>query len=364
MNTNAIAPSSEEPKRVGAHPRILAFLALSALAAGVAHLAVDGYRALTDAWMAPITLSPDNDAVVQINIRLNEQLVQQAKLKSDVERITADIKGVDDAVIRLEAVQKQGHEALKWAAVSTRQQLVSSSAALRSIDAQQRLLNDMIARQTKLVEQTRKNSQAGLVSAQEYDTALQTLSQLRLGLEENDRQRLETRTQSVQFGQAAAALKNVTEGRPASAAQQGVLPDVVAGQERDVHVELELIKLQAERRALMAEKALATESLERMDELLKQVRSRPLYRAINSSTDVAFIPYTQMKGVENGADLMACTWAIFNCHTVGRVKEVLPGEVVAQDPWAEIARGQYAILELDDHEAAKEKVLRARPKKR
>ena len=46
---------------------------------------------------------------------------------------------------------------------------------------------------------------------------------------------------------------------------------------------------------------------------------------------------------------------------VGRVAEVLPGEVVTQDPWGTIARGQYAILELSDHDAAKEKVLRARP---
>ncbi|HSO40760.1 MAG TPA: hypothetical protein VLT33_49885 [Labilithrix sp.] len=362
MTANIAAPSA--PKRVGAHPRILAFLALSAVAAGITHLASDAYRALTDSWMAPITLSPDNDTVIQMNVKVNEQLVERAKLRSDVERVTQDLVGVDGALARLEALQQQGHEALRWAAQSTDQQLAASTASVRSLDSQHALLADMLKRQETLVEQTRRNSEAGLVAGQDYDRELQVLNQLRVGVEENERQALDLRSMGKQFGLAASALRNVTEGKAAGKAQVGMMPDVVAGQERDVHVELELVKLQAERRNLVAQKALAIEGLTRMDDVLKQLSGRPLYRAIQASTDVAFVPYTQLKGVESGVDLMACTWAIFACHKVGRVKEVLPGEVVAQDPWAEVSRGQYAILELDDHEAAKEKVLRARPSKR
>jgi sulfur carrier protein ThiS len=112
---------------------------------------------------------------------------------------------------------------------------------------------------------------------------------------------------------------------------------------------------------LLNEKTLATDELARLDELLKQLKNRPLSRAIVASTDVAFVPYTQLEGVSPGVELVTCTWALFRCRTVGRVKEVLPGEVIANDPWAKTARGQYAILELTDHEAAKEKTLRARP---
>jgi len=52
---------------------------------------------------------------------------------------------------------------------------------------------------------------------------------------------------------------------------------------------------------------------------------------------------------------------VFACRTVGHVGEVLPGEVVTQDPWGEIARGQYAVLALDDKDAVRERVLRVRP---
>ena len=75
---------------------------------------------------------------------------------------------------------------------------------------------------------------------------------------------------------------------------------------------------------------------------------------------MAFVPYTQIQGVEAGSTLISCAWTLFRCRTVGRVAEVLPGEVITQDPWGTMARGQYAILELSDHAAAREKVLRAR----
>jgi hypothetical protein len=42
------------------------------------------------------------------------------------------------------------------------------------------------------------------------------------------------------------------------------------------------------------------------------------------------------------------------------VTEVLPGEVIVPDPWGSLARGQYAVIELDDQHAAQSKTLRVR----
>ena len=363
MTANVTTPAPATPKRVGLSPRILAFLALSGVVAGVAHLAHDAYSALTDAWMAPLELSPDADMVVQLNVKLNEQLVTRAKFKADIDRSAIDIVGVDDAIGRLELLRKQGHEALRWAAQSTGQSATSTTASVRSLETQHTLLAEMLKRQNSLVDTTKQNVDAGLAASSDYDRELQVQNQLRVAVEENERQQSDLRTQGTQLTLAASALRDVTEGRSLTP-KIGMLPDVVEGKERDVHVELELVKLQAERRALVEEQAIAKEGIERMDALLKQMKSRPLYRAIEARTDIAFIPYTQLDGVKVGSDLMACTWAVFACHKVGHVKEVVAGEVVAQDPWSEIARGQYAVLELDDHEAMKEKVLRARPAKR
>jgi hypothetical protein len=138
------------------------------------------------------------------------------------------------------------------------------------------------------------------------------------------------------------------------------LPEITAGEERAATIELELIKLDATRRSLQTQRVMATESARHIDELFKQLRGRPVYRAAEAKTDVAFVPYPQLQGVESGSALVTCAWTLFRCRTVGRVAEVLPGEVTTQDPWGNVARGQYAILDLADHDAAKERVLRVR----
>jgi hypothetical protein len=53
-------------------------------------------------------------------------------------------------------------------------------------------------------------------------------------------------------------------------------------------------------------------------------------------------------------------WTVFACSHVGKVAEVLPGEVATTDPWGTPTRGQYAILDLSDSSAAMSKALRVR----
>jgi hypothetical protein len=81
---------------------------------------------------------------------------------------------------------------------------------------------------------------------------------------------------------------------------------------------------------------------------------------MKAATDVAFIPYTHLRSVRPGSRVLDCTWGVFACTQVGTVKEVLPGEVVTQDPWGEMARGQYAVLVMTDKDAVQERVLRVR----
>jgi hypothetical protein len=61
------------------------------------------------------------------------------------------------------------------------------------------------------------------------------------------------------------------------------------------------------------------------------------------------------------ADVLDCVWAIFACRRVGRVLEVLPGEVMVPDPWGTLTRGQYALVDLVQADAARSRFLRIRP---
>lgn len=356
---NSSVEVSVEPKRVGAHNRFIALFSLVALAAGVSWVGKGAYEAATDSWMAPITLSADNDQILQINVKLNEQIVQRDKLKADIQRIDADLGGIDVAIAKLGNIQATGKEALRWTQYTTGAQTAAMDDRVKSLADQKQLLDVMLTRQETIAKNAKQNAEAGLLSRQELDREAQVSDQLKLALAQNVRDTSEARMQSAQFLATTGVLKDAMANR-SRVGGVGILPEVAAGQEREVRMELELIKLQAERRALVADRAIFVESLDRMEEIFKQLRARPVYRAIEAKTDVAFVPYTQLEGVTAGAELVSCKWVLFKCAVVGHIAEVVPGEVVAQDPWSDVARGQYVILDLTDREAVKEKVIRSR----
>ena len=122
-----------------------------------------------------------------------------------------------------------------------------------------------------------------------------------------------------------------------------------------------MLKLRTEVRGKRAEIALLENKLAQIDELEAQLRGRPLFQAMDRSLDVAFVPYTQLEGVTVGGEVHECVWGLIFCEPVGRVAELLPGEIAFTDPWGNPARGQYAVLALSDSSAAQSKSLRVRP---
>jgi hypothetical protein len=139
---------------------------------------------------------------------------------------------------------------------------------------------------------------------------------------------------------------------------------VLAHRDQEVRLELEDVELEAERRSRLAQERADHAALAHVDELLSQMKARPVFRAIDGSQNVAFVPYTQMDSVRRGADVYACSvWGVFDCSRVGSVAEVVPGEVAAQDPWGTLARGQYAVLDLSEASAGRARSLRVRSSK-
>jgi hypothetical protein len=144
-----------------------------------------------------------------------------------------------------------------------------------------------------------------------------------------------------------------------------IAPEVLRFREQLLRVELELMGLDADLRAKLAELEAAKAQATRLDRLITQLEARPLYRAFETQQVLAFVPYTELDKVTPEAALYEChLWSAFDCTKVGRVVEVLSGEIAAQDPWGSPARGQYAVVDLSDPRAANAKVLRVRRKSR
>ncbi len=280
---------------------------------------------------------------------------QRAKLVAERERIDGELAANRSAVERLEELRSVADGALAWTDAVTEETDRAAHSDLRELAQREANLREMYAKQEAFLQELDKNVAAGLVGRAEYVRESMALSQLRLALVDTTRSQLATRLQLSQTRRARRALKTSEGTVPGP-----LMPEMIAQRSQSVHLELELLKLKAEQRALSARRAAVVQEVDTIDELTAEVRARPAFRAVAEHLDLAFVPYTQLEGVTAGAKVHQCTWGLFNCKEVGTVSELLPGEVALTDPWGAPARGQYAILQLADGAAAREKVLRVR----
>ena len=336
----------------GPKPRIFAAAALLAFVAALGYAGNEGYRAATDSFVAPIILSPDNDMVLANKAKMAELRVQRATVVAEAEAVEADLQAGDRALARLRALQTTTTNALSWTKDVTAHQAIAGSADLKMLAKQKAVLAAMAERQGQLTEAATTNLAGSLISQSEQAKEQLALNQMELALLDNERTRVQSELALRQLSLAQRSLAN--------GGGTALMPEAVAREEQLVRIELEVLRIETEQRSKRSLRKLVLDKLATMDEIEGQLKARPLYRATEESLEIAFVPYTQSDGVSQGASVYDCVWGIFRCKAVGKIAEMVPGEVILPDPWGAQARGQYVVLDLQAHESAKAKVLRVR----
>jgi hypothetical protein len=348
MGTDEMANSARPARR---RARLFALVALASIAAGVSYAGQQTYHAATDSFVAPIILSPDSDVVLAAKLRASQLSVERSRTASEVDAIDEALEAGRNAIARLKGLQRTPASSHAWTSDTNARQVSAAAAEGKMLMEQRAVLSEMAVKEERLVAEARANLEAGLISKTEYTKELQTQNELQLSLLENERAHHRVQVQ----------VRQITSAQQSLAGTAPPMPEVIAREEQMARIELEVLRLESEHRAKQFEKKLLVEKLVMLDELDAQMKTRPMFRAAERSMDVAFVPYTQMAGVNPGAMVQECIWGAFYCKPVGEVAELVPGEVVLPDPWGNQARGQYAVLKLNNRESAKAKTLRVRP---
>lgn len=355
------ADARSEAAPPGLGTRALSLIALVGIVGSLGWLVVQIAGVFLNAWVAPINLSPDSDHVIHLNLQIARQLADVERVEAEVQRIEHDLEAIDEGIARLDRLRSNTDDIFQWAADVQGQQADTLRQSIRALERQRQLLVREREQDRRRLEEARRNLEVGLVGRNDVAAREHALAQTELSLAANERALLEARLSHQQADVQSSTLEATLAGGPAgSTIVRGRMPEVVARQEQVTRVEVEIIQLRAQRRGLVAMRDMAQRNLARMQEALEQIRTRPLYRATQANMDVAFVPYEQIDGVYVGAEVTECTFWIFACRPVGRIAEIVPGEVVTQDPWGETARGRYAVLDLDDPRAVEERILRVR----
>lgn len=355
MTTTNNDTANKGPKRSSVATRLFSLGALCGAVAATAWVGSTVYHVATDGFVAPIILSPDSDMVIQSKLSMGQLLAEKHRITSTQEGIEAEIEAGQKAITQLKALHEASSRALEFTTVLTQQQVSAGNQDRSALVGQRAMFDKMIGDEEAFTARMKKDLEAGLVSKTDFARQVQSLNQVRLASLENERARI---VSDAQIGQA-----RLTQQALKQAGNKGGIstPEMLMQQDQLVRVTCELLRLEAEHRSKTAERRHIEGEIVKIDELLAQLNARPIFRAIEAKTNVAFVPYTQIEGVKAGVGVYDCIWGVFACKKVGTVSELLPGEAIVQDPWGSPARGQYAIMDLADPSAAMSKTLRVRP---
>ncbi|HJL14743.1 MAG TPA: hypothetical protein RMH99_03750 [Sandaracinaceae bacterium LLY-WYZ-13_1] len=335
--------------------RVVSLIVLVSLIGGAGWLFVAGTQLFVDSWVAPIHLSPHNDRVLQLNVQVTRQRGEIEHLEAEVTRLDEQIAAIDVAVRRFEGIRSNTAHLYEWGARTEGESESAASRGLATLNRQRRRLERVRRRERALLERARANHEAGLLTRTDLEEAEQRMDQAELSLAQNERARIELHAEQRAHAAHADSFRSALAGEPGAPSAE-----VVTRREQMIRLEIEAARLRAERRGLVRLRETARRNLAHLGAVVDELRARPVYRAMHEPIDLAFVPYEQLEGVDAGATVVACVWGIFGCREVGRITEIVPGEVVTQDPWGELARGRYAVLELDAPEAVRERILRVR----
>ena len=342
--------------------RLFSLAALAALAVGGVAAARGAYYAASDAWVAPLQLSPDSREVVAVRIQASKEKEQRARLESELTSAAAEKVAIDLGLTRLRTLADGYAKAVRWSTSDQGGQLSALKDQKTMLERQRALTLEAIERDQATVTRAQRQMDAGVITASELESAQSNLARTQLTKAEKE----------LELARLTAALDEATRqadamagaaGRPPSAGRRGAQlasPDVIRMDEVRIGVELQIARLEADRRAAEARESAAGAGLRAMDELQVELMATPLFLASHQEINLAFVPYAHLDAIQVGDAIYHCRWFLFGCREAGRIGRIFPGEVVTDDPWGSVARGHYVELQMIERAAMGERTLRVR----
>lgn len=341
--------------------RLLSIVALAALVGAVLGLSRVAYLAVTDAWVAPLQLSPDSREVVTLRMQAAKEEEQRVRLETEITSIAAEIAAIERSVQRLRLLEATYAEALRFSTTSRDTQRGALLREKALLDQQRAIMTGEVAHHQAALQRAARNLDAGVITATDLAQVEADVSRTQVSLSEKELEHARVNSALAAASREASALF-VAAGKPALSgrAARNASPEVMRFDELRINVELQVTRLEAEKRAAEARQKSAEASIESARELHEKLQSTPLFQATHKELDLAFVPYSELESVRVGDDVVTCRWFLLACRKAGRVKRVYPGEIATEDPWGSAARGRYVELELSDRSVVGERTLRVR----
>ena len=322
--------------------RLLGFAILTLIVVVlVGYIAQSVFFYLNKTWVAPVAISPTDEKVIAARTQLTAAQDQR-------ERTAAELAQADLVIKTHRAFQGEFAKAIKGdradrvAALRRLKQLAGSAAAARS--EIHKATNDFAKSSEDKMSQ---EWEAGLIDRNSLLSGKYQIAQIsgaNLSLAEKQ---AEYEQRAAELEAQARALEGMVSGRGGAALSYEVLK---------IKREYEQSRLELAK-ALGDQKVLRS-SLARQEQTIADLQASAYLRAMSDEATVALVPYTNLENAKPGTPVYKCRVGFIWCYEVGKVKEILRGEVSFKHPRRDAQmRGQMAEVQLTEKGASKEDIL-------
>jgi hypothetical protein len=308
----------------------------------VGYIFTSGFYFLSDSWIEPMVVSKSDERVVAMQAQVAEQ-------QNTRDRIAADLNAADREIAVQQAFQAEFAAAIRADLQGRKDELDRvRDLAKQYAGARQKIQRSNAAYASSSRKKMAEEYAAGLIDRSDMLSGKYQLAQITTSSLSLAERQAEYQGRADELEGEAASLEGILDEQGGvSALSYDVLK---------IKQEYEISRLESAK-AIENREALAA-ALERQDQILEGLRSSPYMRAVADNASVAFVPYANLKNVKAGSALYSCALEMVLCSKVGKVLEVLPGEVTAKHPHRDkMLRGQLVEVQFSDSAGAREDVL-------
>jgi len=289
-----------------------------------------------------MVVSPTDERVLTLEAQLADQ-------ENERDRLVADLHHAERSIEMQQEFQAQFADAI-------RADLEGRKSALRRMrglaqeyeGARKRIKSSNSAFAAASRKRMSREFRAGLIDRSDLLSGKYQLAQITNSSLSLAERQTEYENRAAELESQAAALDGILGEKGGHSA---LSYDVLRIKQEYEASRLETARMIENRRTLQ-------NSLERQEVRIASLLQSPYLRAVAEEANVAFVPYSNLDNVSVGSGVYSCALEMLFCSEVGKVTEILPGEVSFKHPHREkVVRGQMVSIDLDDADSARDDVL-------
>jgi hypothetical protein len=312
--------------------RLISLVILTAILLGLAsYLSLTIFYYFNQSWIEPRIISPTDAQVLALNGQLSQGTLVREQLAAQRIDLLVKLRDATRKATDSNQFQKDVKQTAKQVVSDNLGKLASVQDVDRSFKAEapQILESDKSFVSGALAE-AEKLYRAHLISEEEWINRKAQIAQLGLSALSLQRSSAELEGEKNVLRREIDSYSSLVAP---GASKDGLNSDVLQAKRQLNSSQLDEANAKDLADALYQELSMTDDAIARQDRLLLSIHNIPYLRAAEQKLTIGFVPYSNAGRTAPGTPIYGCTFAVLFCRQVGRVEEVLDGEVVDKHPF-------------------------------